>query len=135
KYGRPDPNTRGMTGPMNVKGETTWGGLAEEVRHWGDWVLGNVKAGIGDLYPLIPDPEFKGKRPQIQADWFKEHDEVPPGYLMAVAYLWTRTVQCKNPACKATVPLVRQTWLCQKENRYVAIRPVAGRQKQVRFNV
>ena len=27
KYGKPDPNVRGMTGPENEKGEKTWGGL------------------------------------------------------------------------------------------------------------
>ena len=32
KYGKPDPNARGMIGPKNAKGETTWGGLANEVR-------------------------------------------------------------------------------------------------------
>jgi|GEM_PF-1111390 len=39
KFGKPDPNVRGMTGPKNAKGEATWGGLAEEVRYWGNWVL------------------------------------------------------------------------------------------------
>jgi adenine-specific DNA methylase len=59
KFGKPDPTARGMIGPKNDKGETTWGGLAGEVRYWGNWVLDKVKAEIGDLYPLIPDPEFK----------------------------------------------------------------------------
>jgi putative DNA methylase len=138
KYGKPDPNARGMTGPKNTKGETTWGGLAKEVRYWGDWVLKKVKAEIGDLYPLIPDPEYKGKKQPIQTDWLKEHDpdKIPPGYLMPVAYLWTRTVTCKNPTCKATVPLVKQTWLCKKDKRYVALKMIAARgKKQVRFEV
>jgi putative DNA methylase len=138
KYGIPDPNAYGMTGPKNTKGETTWGGLAKEVRYWGDWVLKKVKAEIGDLYPLILDPAFKGKKQPIQTDWLKEHDpnEIPPGYLMPVAYLWTRTVTCKNPNCRATVPLVRQTWLCKKTGRYVALKMVAPRgKKEVRFEV
>ena len=58
KYGKPDPTARGMTGPKNDQGETTWGGLAKEVRYWGKWVLKKVKAEIGDLYPLIPDPAY-----------------------------------------------------------------------------
>jgi len=127
-----------MTGPKNATGETTWGGLAKEVRYWGECVLKKVKAEIGDLYPLIPDPEFKGKKQPIQTDWLKEHDtdDVPPGYLMPVAYLWTRTVTCKNPNCKATVPLVKQTWLCKKQGRYVALKVIAPRgQKQVRFEI
>jgi len=138
KYGKPDPIARGMTGPKDDKGETTWGGLANEVRYWGEWVLKKVKAEIGDLYPLIPDPAFKGKRQEVQMDWLKEHDvnKVPPGYLTPVAYLWTRTVICKNPNCRATVPLVRQTWLCKKKDRYVALKVIApSGQKQVRFEV
>ena len=143
KYGRPDPTARGMTGPKNDMGETTWGGLAEEVRYWGKWVLEKVRAEIGDLYPLIPDPEFKGKRAQNQMRLWEGtgREEVPPGYLMPVAYLWTRTVRCKNRSCGATVPLVKQTWLCKKSSkkgggRYVALRVVAPKgAKQVRLEV
>ena len=144
KYGKPDPNVRGMTGPKNIKGETTWGGLADEVRYWGEWVLKKVKAEIGDLYPLIPDPEYKGNRPAVQAEMWKSsnRESIPPGYLMPVAYLWTRTVRCKNPSCGATVPLVRQTWLSKKSGgvksvgRFVALRTVAkGGERKVRFEV
>ena len=138
KYGKPDPTARGMTGPKNAKGETTWSGLADEVRYWGEWVLNKVKAEIGDLYPLIPDPEHKGKKEPLQADYLKDHatDDVPPGYLMPVAYLWTRTVTCKNPNCKATVPLVKQTWLCKKPGRFAALKMIEPRgKKQVRFEV
>jgi putative DNA methylase len=139
KHGKPDATTRGMTGPKNKLGETTWGGLAEEVRYWGNWVLIRVRAEIGDLYPLIPDPLHKGhKKPAIQLDWFKAQEaaEVPKGFLMPVAYLWTRTVKCKNPSCGATVPLVKQTWLCKKDGRYVAMNMIAPKgKKQVHFEV
>lgn len=138
KYGKPDPNVRGMTGPKNAKGETTWGGLADEVRYWGEWVLKKVKAEIGDLYPLIPDPDNKGEKPRVQAEMWQssERETVPPGYLVPVAYLWTRTVRCKNPSCGATVPLVKQTWLCKKKGRYVALKTVAPKgEKSVRFEV
>ncbi|RLB87565.1 MAG: DUF1156 domain-containing protein, partial [Deltaproteobacteria bacterium] len=138
KYGKPDPNARGMTGPKNDKGEPTWGGLAEEVRYWGNWVLENVKAEIGDLYPLIPDPEYKGWRPEPQATLRKssKKEDVPPGYLVPVAYLWTRTVRCKNPQCRAIVPLARQTWLCKKKykkggGRFIASKRVLDRERMV----
>lgn len=138
KYGKPDPNVRGMTGPKNVKGETTWGGLAKEVRFWGEWVLKKVKAEIGDLYPLIPDPEAKKNSGLVQSMFpdSEQVDRIPSGYLVPVAYLWTRTVRCKNPSCGATVPLVRQTWLCKKKENYVALRLVAPKgEKRVRFEV
>ncbi|MGO8925914.1 MAG: DUF1156 domain-containing protein [Limisphaerales bacterium] len=152
KYGRPDPTALGVAGPKNAKGEATWGGLAAEVRYWGEWVLSKVKAEIGDLYPPIPDPEFtppKKRKGVKDDDVFAEPQDVMDfatdpqqrlkarkGFLTPVAYLWTRTVTCKNPGCKATVPLVRQTWLCKKPGRCVALRMVAPHaKKQVRFEV
>ena len=143
KYGKPDPNVRGMTGSKNAKGETTWGGLADEVRYWGEWVLKKVRAEIGDLYPPVPDPEAKseeiGEKPQSVMEFAKPTQgrlSVPAGYLTPVAYLWTRMVRCKNPACNAMVPLVRQTWLCKKKDRYVALKMIAPKgKKQVRFEV
>jgi len=141
-----------QAGPKNEKGlpasleglaqpgETTWGGLAEEVRYWGNWVLKNVKAEIGDLYPLIPDPNAKPER--LDGKTFLPGMDTgdalttQPGFLMPVAYLWTRTVKCKNPACGATVPLVRQTWLRKKEGRYVAMKMVAPKgKKEVHFEI
>ena len=138
KYSKPDPTALGMTGPKGKDGRPTWGGLAMEVQHWGAWMLKKVKADIGDLYALIPDPAFKGKRQDLQTDWLRNHanDDAPPGYLVPLAYLWTRTVACKNPNCRATVPLVRQTWLCKKQGRFAALKMIAPRgKKEVRFEV
>jgi putative DNA methylase len=152
KYGKPDPTARGIAGPKNEKGETTWGGLAGETRYWGNWVLGKVRDEIGDLYPLIPDPEFTPPekcKDGMNDDDFAERQHVMgfaddphqrlkalTGCLMPLAYLWTRTVQCKNPNCSAIVPLVKQTWLCKREGRNVALRMIAPKaQKRVRFEV
>jgi putative DNA methylase len=149
RYGAPDPTVPGMTGPKNAAGEPTWGGLADEVRYWGNWVLGKVQAGIGDLYPTIPDGKSPRARhalgsPQLEIpgsdfDLKKQRSliqETPSGHLTPIAYLWTRTVACKNPGCNATVPLVRQTWLCRKKDRYVALKMLAPNgEKRVRFQV
>ena len=143
KYGKPDKNAKGSVP------DGTWASLADEVRYWGNWVLEKVKAEIGDLYPLIPDPRApKAKQSlghsqlAISAPGFETAGqqefavEVPTGYLTPVAYLWTRTVRCKNPACGATVPLVRQTWLCKKPKRYVALKMIAPQgEKRVRFEL
>jgi len=131
KYGKPDAKAKGSAK------DGTWAGLAAEVKHWGEWVLEKVRAEIGDLYPLIPDPKHRGKRPPIQAElWVRSKNDVPAGYLVPVAYLWTRTVRCKNASCGATVPLVKQTWLCKKDKRYAALKVVAPKKaKEVRFNV
>ncbi len=110
KYGKPDKNVKGSAP------DGTWAGLAKEVQYWGKWVLEKVRAEIGDLYPPIPDPKKKGEKliqkPQEKFEGFESAQgelTIPAGYLTPVAYLWTRTVKCKNHDCGATVPLVRQT--------------------------
>lgn len=133
KYGKPDPNSVGCD-----KGK--WAGLAKEVEYWGKWVLEKVKAEIGDLYPPIPDPKAPPKRLDGKA-FLPQMDPgdaliVPAGFLTPVAYLWTRTVPCKNPKCGAVVPLVRQTWLCKKAGRYIALKVSQNtKDKALKFTV
>ncbi len=138
KYGKPDPTAKGSAN-ASTGSAGTWAGLAAEVEYWGKWVLERVKAEIGDLYPPIPStalraspdprskiPTSKSQNPNRQLAM--SGDLAPGGgekqnMLTPVAYLWTRTVRCKNPACSGTVPLARQTWLAKKERRFVALRP------------
>ena len=137
KYGKPDQTAAGSSK------DGTWAGLAAEVETWGNWVLSRVKVEIGDLYPVIPDPEASGdelyRDTQETMGFAKDTQQklrIARGLLTPVAYLWTRTVTCKNPTCRATVPLVKQTWLCKKESRCVALKLVAPKgQKSVRFKI
>jgi adenine-specific DNA methylase len=86
--------------------------LAADVKYWGNWVLGHVRRDIGSM--CIGD--FDGGFP--------------------LAYLWARTVTCPNPKCRATIPLVRQFWLCKKANRKVAMRLVpVEKTKRCRFEI
>lgn len=112
--------------------------LADEVEKWGNWVIENVRDEIGDLYPairvgevLIPDGEQLDLFTQSQPKQLTLAQSLTP-----VAYLWTRTVKCPNPSCGATVPLVRQTWLCKKNKKYVALQVIPNYQtKKVEFKV
>jgi putative DNA methylase len=146
QYGAADPAAHGCADPSTGSGGT-WAGLAAEVEHWGKWVLQQVKGEIGDLYPPIPDPTAApaGEGPgQLGMDWAAPADPhgSGPRMLTPAAYLWTRTVRCKNPACGGTVPLAWQTWLAKKEGRYIALqadaetnRDKAASERTVRFQV
>ncbi len=91
--------------------------LVDEVEKWGKWVIEKAKEEIEDLYKPIPDPKGSGE-------------------LTPVAYLWTRTVKCKNPACGAVVPLVMQTWLCKKKGKYIALKVTPDNEtKRPKFSV
>ncbi len=143
KYGRPDPDARGMTGPKNAQGWTTWGGLANEVRHFGKWLLNKAQSELSDLYPQVADPTSKvqdniaeSQKVMAFAANPQQALERRTGCLTPFAYLWTRTVKCKNPMCAATVPLVKQTWLRKKAARSTALKIIAPKgTKQVRFEV
>jgi len=64
--------------------------LSWHVRAWGHWVLERARNDLERFYPTI--------------------DGKP-----TVAYLWARTVTCKN--CRATLPLLKTLWLCRKDNK------------------
>ncbi|MBF0182508.1 MAG: DNA-processing protein DprA [Magnetococcales bacterium] len=135
QFGKPDPLVRGMTGEKNARGETTWGGLAKEVRYWGKWVLNKVQAEIGDLYPSHLDTGRQATEPAtLEGLWEGENGDSLSRRVMPLAYLWTRTIACKNPQCRAVVPLLRQTWLCRKNKRFIALRKIVhAEEKRVRF--
>ncbi|VXD24264.1 conserved hypothetical protein [Planktothrix serta PCC 8927] len=119
--------------------------LADEVEKWGNWVIEKVREEIGDLYPairvgeiLIPEGEQLELFTQSQPKQCRDVAcNVSTGQsLTPVAYLWTRTVKCPNPSCGATVPLVRQTWLCKKSKKYVALQVIPNYDtKKVEFKV
>jgi len=68
--------------------------LAWHVRAWGHWVLERAGKDLEKYYPTV--------------------DGKP-----TVAYLWARTVTCKN--CRATIPLLKTRWLCKKDNKRVLL--------------
>lgn len=94
--------------------------LADDVRRWGTRLVARAREEVGHLYPESVDGEGVG---QMTLDGRPELNRRVP-----IAYLWTRTVPCPNPAEKAhAVPLVRQTWLVKKAARSVALRMVPDR--------
>ena len=99
---------------------TTWRGaqgLAADVRHYGAWMREEAERRIGRLYPKVRiTPEMARERPDLERYAGRE--------LTVIAWLWARTVRCPNPACGATMPLVRSFWLSKKKNRKAWVEPV-----------
>jgi len=76
--------------------------LAWHVRAWGRWVLERARTDLDKYYPTI--------------------DGKP-----TVAYLWARTVKCKN--CSATIPLLKTRWLCRRDQKRVVLTMAAKKDK------
>ncbi len=92
------PNSGEQTA-FNLGGPSLDADLAWHVRAWGWWVLQRARADLERFYPTI--------------------DGKP-----TVAYLWARTVKCKN--CRATIPLLKTKWLCKKDNKRVLVKAEAS---------
>lgn len=120
--------------------------LAWHVRAWGRWILAEARKTLGAYYPTYADFEPAGdKNPQpyekremqmvglhpdgtanldaLNAEFSKDDLKNPniPRWVAkpTVAYLWARTVPCKN--CRALVPLLKTRWLCKKPNKRVLL--------------
>ncbi|MGO8919154.1 MAG: DUF1156 domain-containing protein [Stellaceae bacterium] len=95
-------------------------GLAEDVRGWGKVWIDHAWDKLADMYPLVP-VAGQGDKDDLFGD--------SAGGRTPLAYLWTRTVRCPNPAlAEHRVDLVRQTWLGKKKGRMVALKPIVDRE-------
>ena len=107
---------RGVGGTGAWKGAA---GLAADVRAYGAWMRDEAERRIGHLYPKVRLP--------------REHGG---GEATVIAWLWARTVTCPNPACGATMPLVRSFALSTKSGKEAWVEPIVDRTaKTVRLEV
>lgn len=119
--------------------------LAWHVRAWGRWVLALARRDLAKFYPTYADFEplvevsHKVEKRQMQFVPLNEDgtsnlaalnaafdeaylkDKRNPRWVAkpAVAYLWARTVTCKN--CRTTIPLLKTRWLRRKNERRVVL--------------
>ena len=118
--------------------------LAWHVRAWGRWALARARRSLAVSYPtyaefIAPSPEWDGDRldmrlldldddgvaqlEPLNADFDTGYlkDPMKPRWVAkpTVAYLWARTVACKQ--CRAELPLLKTRWLCKKDNKRVIL--------------
>lgn len=94
-------------------------GLADDVRYYGQWMCNEAERRIGQFFPKA-----------------KLSDQYGNSYVNVVAWIWARTVECSNPACKSVVPLIRSFWLSTKKGKKVWIDPVVDKaNKSIKFIV
>lgn len=92
-------------------------GLAADVKYYGSWMKEEAARRIGYLYPKVKVPAEQGG-----------------GKATVIAWLWTRTVKCPNPACGHEAILVRSFDLSKKKGKEWHVEPVCE-DGEVRFEV
>lgn len=144
KFGFGKPTTLQLPG-MEAPSVNLEANLAWHIRAWGRWVLKEARKALAPYYPTYADFEpltdVTGKVEQrpimlvpLNSDGTPDIDalnaEFSPEYLAnqnnprwvvkpTVAYLWARTVTCKN--CRAITPLMKTKWLAKKEKKRIAL--------------
>ena len=118
--------------------------LAWHVRAWGRWALARARRELAAYYPTYAEfqalaSDFDGDQrpsqllaldddgvPQLEplnAEFSTSYLEDPSKRRWiaksTVAYLWARTVDCKQ--CRATLPLLKTRWLCKKDRKRVLL--------------
>lgn len=140
-----DPHLPGMErSAVSLEADLAW-----HVRAWGKWVIDQASHELAPYYPTYADfePIQEGlrsfeKRPMqlvplredarldmvaLNGEFSEKHlrDTSNPRWVAkpTVAYLWARTVKCKN--CRAVVPLLKTLWLCNtaRKRTLLTIKP------------
>ena len=117
--GRPAVNPESQ-GEQTVIAKTWRGaqGLAEDVRHYGQWMRKEAEKRIGHLYPPV----------EVTSALVRERPDLKPyegRKLTVIAWLWARTVKSPNPAfADVDVPLVSTFMLSMKKGKEAYVEPV-----------
>lgn len=96
------PALVGTTAATGKGAGTRLAGFLADVRHYAELVREQVWEQIGHLYPPAP------------------------GGGTIVAWLWARTVVCRNPACRAIAPLVSSLWLSKRKGAETWLEIIPG---------
>jgi putative DNA methylase len=87
-------------------------GLIADIEYYGNWIYERAENQIGLLYPRGPNGE-----------------EI-------IAWIWIRTVKCKNPACGAQMPLVKKFWVSTHRGNIAWVKPrVDLAERSVQFDI
>lgn len=96
--------------------ELGFGGLGEDVIHYGEQLADIVRDMVAGSYPDVTITE------ELVEEY--EHLDGLEGETLPVeAWLWARTITCPNPGCSVTVPLTKSFRICKKEGREGWVKP------------
>lgn len=119
KYARRAPISPNSTSVELVSGRSPYEGLKEDLLYYGEKIRASLNNKLGTLYPAISLSNTKAKQSTAP-----------------VAWIWSRTVECPNPSCRARAPLVNKFWLSTHKGNEAFAEPIYdGKNRRFRFEV
>jgi putative DNA methylase len=132
-------------GPPEGADEEIQADLAWHVRAWGQWVLARARKELAQYYPTYADfeplkkdqisyerqpmtlvplaedgtPDIESLNTECSDDYLADGRNPRWVAKPTVAYLWARTVSCKN--CRAKIPLLKTRWICKKDKKRILL--------------
>jgi putative DNA methylase len=108
------------------------GELADDVLRWGAWVRSHAVADVSRFYPRVGREADDRSSSQLHLHSAASDDGSVP-----LAYLWTRTVKCPNPALRAhDVPLTRMSHVVRTARKRLALKVVPNKRAgKCRFEI
>ncbi|MFC2043439.1 DUF1156 domain-containing protein [Chloroflexota bacterium] len=85
---------------LNVVEWTDAEGFKQDIEYYANWINEKAISHIGTLYPTGSSGE-----------------EI-------IAWIWIRTIKCKNPACGAQMPLVKKFWVSTHDGNEAWVKPI-----------
>lgn len=144
RLGEQQQDEMDFEGAATVAGVSLEADLAWLVRAWGRRVLAEARKQLAHLYPtyadwqplisgqpfepqptrlIAPDEDGLANAVQLNSDLTEEYlrNKRNPRWVAkpVVAYLWGRTVTCKN--CRATIPLLKTMWVCKTDKKRIRL--------------
>lgn len=127
------PNFSGKR-PINPKAQALWpleksqsfnssfpgtSGLEDDVRYYGELLKKRVQDKLHSIFPLVDLPQDLGG-----------------GKATAIAWIWSRSLRCSNPACGYLTPLVNSFQLSKKKGNEAFIHPIEiPKEKRFDFSI
>ena len=100
---------------QNVNGGVQ--GLVDDFKYYCKWIKDTAQDRVGYLYP---DVQLSGSFGHRKAK--------------VIAWLWSRTVKCPNPACGCETPLFKSAYLSKKKGKVAWVKPLFD-DRRVTFEV
>jgi putative DNA methylase len=119
RFARQTPINPVSTETELVSGRSPYEGLKEDLLYYGEKIGLSLAKTLGANYPNIELPEGQEKT-----------------HATPIAWIWSRTVECPNPSCRAHAPLVNKFWLSTHKGNEAFAEPIYDKaSRRFRFEV